>query len=72
MKLIDNARKVILKAWSIRLALISALLSATEVALTYVAPERPSGLFALGAFVVAIAAAISRIIAQPSMHSDNE
>ncbi len=33
MTLIDNAREVLLKAWSIRLALLSALLSAMEVAL---------------------------------------
>lgn len=63
--LVKDAKRVMRRAWSIRLAVLSALLSAADVALPYMAPEHPSRGFAAAAGVVALAAALSRVVAQP-------
>lgn len=68
MKLIEDARTVLLRAWSVRLALLSAVLSAAEVALPYFAPFVPQHTMAILAIATSAAAAIARIVAQPSMH----
>lgn len=71
MKLIDEWRRVAMKAWSVRMALLSALLSGAEFAL----PMLPDGLveaigrgrFAAAAFVLSLAAGVARVVAQPRM-----
>lgn len=68
MELISNAKDVLLKAWSVRLALLSALFSGAE-ALALVLPYLdgifpPHALAGLGA-LAAIGAVGSRIVAQP-------
>jgi hypothetical protein len=68
MNLIDNWKAVATKAWSMRLALLSAVLSAAEVALPYLDGAMPRGMFAVLALVVSISAAVARLIAQPEMH----
>lgn len=70
MKFIDDWKKKAHRLWSVRLALLSAALSAAEFALPYFAPEVPSRRFAFLAFVVGVGAAVSRIIAQPSVTGD--
>ncbi|GHC72527.1 hypothetical protein GCM10007320_08460 [Pseudorhodoferax aquiterrae] len=65
MKLLDDWPRLVRRAWSVRLAILSAGLSAVEFALPFVAPERPSGWFAGAAVVVSLAAAAARIVAQP-------
>ena len=65
MHLLDNWRDLLRKAWSVRLAILSAGLSAMEFALPFVAPEQPSGLFAGAAVLVSLAAAAARVVAQP-------
>lgn len=65
MTLLDDWRRLVRRAWSVRLAVLAALLSAVEVALPFVAPERSSGWFALAALLVSLAAAYARIVAQP-------
>lgn len=72
MCLIDEWKAVLRKAWSIKLTLIAAALSAIEFALQYAAPEHSNGKFAALAGSVSLAAAISRIVAQPKMHKDAE
>lgn len=69
MELIEDARNVMLKAWSVRLALLSALLSAAEVALPYFAPFIPEHTMAILAIFTSAGAAVARIVAQPAMHS---
>jgi len=64
--LIDNAREVLLKAWSIRLALLSALLSAMEVALPFFTDFVPPNTMAVLAVLTSAAAAIARLVAQPN------
>ena len=68
MKFIEDARHLWLRLWSVRLALLSALLSAAEVAVPYLAPAAPSHLFAILAGCVALAAAVARIVAQPALY----
>lgn len=65
MRLLDDWPRLIRRAWSVRLAILAAGLSAVEFALPFVAPERPSGWFAVAAALVSLAAAGARIVAQP-------
>lgn len=71
MTLLDNWRDVIAKAWSVRLIILSAILSGFEVALPTLQAVLeplgivPPGLFAATAFVITAAAGVARIIAQP-------
>ena len=65
MELIDNAKEVFLKAWSIRLALLSAALSALEVALPFFTNFIPPGTMAVLAIVTSASAALARLVAQP-------
>ncbi len=67
MNLIEDAKTVLLKAWSVRLALASATLSAAEVALPYFAPFMPPNVMAIAAALTSAAAVIARVIAQPKM-----
>ena len=71
MTLLSNWRDVLTKAWSMRLIILSALLSGFEVALPVlreaIEPLQlvPPGAFAVLAFVTTAAAGIARIVAQP-------
>lgn len=63
--LLADWRRVLRRAWSVRLALLSAALSAAEFAVPFFAPDRPSRSFAAAAAGLALAAAVARIVAQP-------
>ena len=67
MTLIDDAKTVLLKAWSIRLALLGALFSAAEVALPFFAPLGliPPTTMAVLALICSSGAAVARLVAQP-------
>lgn len=69
MELIEDAKNVLLKAWSVRLALLAALFSAMEVALPFFAPFVPQHTMAVLAVVASAGAAIARVVAQPKMHA---
>jgi hypothetical protein len=68
MKLIEDAKTVLLRAWSIRLALLAAVFSAAEVALPFFAPFVPPKTMAILALLASTGAAIARLVAQPTMH----
>lgn len=68
MNLVDDAKDVFLRAWSVRLALLAAVFGAAEVALPFFAPFLPPKTMAILAALTSTAAAIARIVAQPSMH----
>lgn len=70
MTLIEDAKTVILKAWSVRLALLAALFSAAEVALPFFSPFMPPKTMAILALLASTGAAIARIVAQPKIHHD--
>lgn len=67
MELIDNAKEVLLKAWSVRLALLGAMFSALEVALPFFVPLGilPPNTMAVLAVLTSAGAAIARLVAQP-------
>lgn len=67
MTLIDNWRTVAVKAWSMRLVVLSAIFSGAEVALPLFSDAVHRGTFAALAIVVSAGAAISRLIAQPKL-----
>lgn len=70
MKLIDDAGKVLRRAWSVRLGIVAGVLSGAEVIVPLFSEEFPRNVFSLLAFTVATAAFIARFIAQPKMHDD--
>ena len=70
--LLPEWKQLIKGAWSFRLASLSALLSAAEFGVQYLAPEHTSMGFALGAAVLSFAAAVARIVAQPELWKDTE
>lgn len=71
MKLASNWRAVLRRAWSIRLALLAGILSAAEVALPFLEPSMPRGLFALASGLAAGGAFVARLVAQKGL-SDAE
>lgn len=72
MTLIDDAKQVLLKAWSVRLALLAAMFSAAEVALPFFAPFLPPKTMAVMALISSAGAAIARVVAQPKMQHDQQ
>lgn len=66
MELIEDAKQVLLKAWSVRLALLSAALSALEVALPFFTTFIPPNTMAILAVCTSAGAAVARIVAQPN------
>lgn len=71
MQLIENWKRHFHKFWSVRLALLAAVLSGLEVGLNvYVTGQPP--LIAVGSMVVSIGAALARVVAQPALHGEAE
>lgn len=67
MRLIDDWKKVLRYGWSIRLIVLSGLLSGLEIVLPMFGDELPRRLFAALMFSVTVAAFIARLTAQPKM-----
>lgn len=75
MELIQDAKTVLTKAWSVRFAILAALFSGLE-ALSLVLPYLdgifpPHALAGLGA-LAAIGAVGARVVAQPDMHEGSK
>lgn len=70
MKLIDQWKAVLSKAWSIRLALLSAVLGALEVGLPFFSDIAPPKLFGSLSAAVALASAIARLVAQKELSDE--
>ena len=71
--LLDDWRRVLRRAWSIRFSLLAAAFTAAEVVVPLfgdVLPRGPvpRGAFVLLAFAASIGATVARIVAQPEMH----
>ena len=67
MKFIEDWQQKFPKLWSVRLSLLAALFGAVEVVLPLFQTFVPRGTFAIVSAVVAIGAAVARVIAQPSV-----
>lgn len=75
MMLIRNWRRVIRRAWSIRLMIIAAVLSAVEVGLSLIDARMlglPEGVFAAGSAFITAAALIARLLAQSDLEEDRD
>ncbi len=70
MQFVDNAKQILLKAWSVRLAILAALFSGAEVALPFFVPFLPEKAMAILAVVASAGAAFARIVAQPKLRND--
>lgn len=64
MKLIQEWKWVICKAWSIRLGVISGIFSAAEVIMPLFENDIPRGVFAGLSGIVAMGAVVARFVAQ--------
>lgn len=64
MKLYDNWKEILRKAWSIRFMIIAAVLSGIEVILPFFNESIPKNIFAALSFVFVGAAFIARLVAQ--------
>ncbi len=67
MNLVPEWKWLLRKTWSIRLVILSALLSGFEVILPLFVDTIPRNLFAALSMCSAIAAGIARVVAQPKM-----
>jgi membrane protein YdbS with pleckstrin-like domain len=65
MKLVSDWTRIARRAWSVRLALLSAVLGAAEIGVQFLAASKPTPYFAMAAAFTSLAAAIARIVAQP-------
>jgi hypothetical protein len=65
MHLVNDWAKVLKKAWSVRFAILAAVLSAAEIAVQLLAATRPTPYFAMAAGLASLAASVARIVAQP-------
>lgn len=70
--LLDDWRRVLRRAWSIRFSLLAAAFTAAEVVVPLfgdvLLDVMPRGAFVLLAFAASIGATLARIVAQPEMH----
>lgn len=65
MKLIDEWRRIVRKAWSFRLALLAAALGGVEMALPLFSDAVPRHVFLSLSILTTVGAALTRIVAQP-------
>lgn len=73
MTLIDNARDVLLKAWSVRFILLAGALSGIEVILPQLSESFPPKTFAILSGLCTFAALVARVVAQPvSLPKDSD
>lgn len=69
MTLIEDWKKIAPKLWSIRLSLLAAVMSSAQAGVEYfISGQRP--VIAIITGLVALAAAVSRLIAQPGVLDD--
>lgn len=74
MPLVANWRRVLRHAWSIRLIVLTWLLTAAEVGFGFFTddPPLPRATFAALAMATTLAAAIARFVAQRTVSGDSE
>ena len=74
MKPVENWRRVLKKAWSIRLMILAGLLSGLEVALPIIDSfiDVPRGLFAAASGLTVSAAFVARLMAQKGIRDADQ
>jgi hypothetical protein len=71
MKILDDWKTILKKAWSIRLMLMAGILSGIEVVLPLFIDTFPRGVFAILSILFTGAAFVARIMAQKVFRNDN-
>jgi membrane protein YdbS with pleckstrin-like domain len=72
VKLLKDWAHIARRAWSVRFALLSALLGGAEIAVQFLAATHQTPYFAMGAALTSVLAAVSRIVAQPKAFQHDE
>lgn len=74
MHLVAHWRRVLRRAWSVRLMIVAALLSGAEIALPLLDGVFPldRGVFAGLSFLATAGAFVARFVAQPSLKGDDD
>ena len=71
MRLVENWRLLLRRAWSVRLMLLAGALSGTEVVFPLVCADvLPSGVFACLSFAVTASAIVARLVAQNGVYRE--
>lgn len=73
MRLVENWRLLLRRAWSVRLMLLAGALSGVEVVLPLVCADvLPSGVFVGLSFAATACAMVARLVAQNGGHRDEQ
>ena len=67
MELLPDWKKIVRRAWSIRLSIVAALFSGAEVVLPLFVDVLPRNLFASLSFIAVVGAVVARVVSQPRM-----
>lgn len=67
MNLLPDWKRLVRKAWSIRLMFLAGLFSSVEILLPLFVEEMPRGIFAVLTLVSVTGAFVSRLVAQKGM-----
>lgn len=70
MKLVDDWRKILRRAWSVRLMLFAGLMDGFNACWFAFADSTPHGVFLAVGMGASLAAVMARIIEQPKMRHD--
>lgn len=71
MTLIPNWASILKGAWSLRFTMLSAFFAMAEVALPFFTTVVPPRTMALLAIAAAAGSAVSRVVAQPALHTND-
>lgn len=71
MKLYPQWKRILRKAWTVRLAVLAGLLSGVDAVLPLFTDVIPRGIFASVSVAVAMAIPVARIVAQPDTLGDD-
>ena len=67
MKLLTDWKRILKRAWSIRLLILAGVLSGIEVVLPFFSDAIPRGPFAVLSFFAVAGAFVSRLVAQKEL-----
>lgn len=67
LKLYENWREILKRAWSLRFMALAALLSGVEVALPFFESSFPRGVFAMLSAAAVAGAFVARLVAQKNI-----
>jgi hypothetical protein len=72
VRLVDDWRRILARAWSVRFMVLATVLGSIEVLLPFFADGMRRGVFAAAMVLVSLAALVARIVAQPKLHTTDQ